>query len=67
MTNIDDKLDKVFPVARAKKKEGFVCSCERGSPRPGHVIRVPSFHAKSCHVRKKLAKESFEAGVTLNN
>ena len=72
MTSIDDELDKFYPGCGVnpdskRRKEGYVCSCEKGSPNPGYVIRVPSLHEKHCHVRKKLAKESFEAGVTLNN
>jgi len=37
-----------------RKREGYVCDCILGSPKPHYVIRVARLHDKDCHVRKKL-------------
>jgi hypothetical protein len=52
--------------AKAKRLREFICDCPLGSPNAGHVILVPALHKRTCHVRKTLARMSFEKGDLLN-
>jgi hypothetical protein len=54
---------------RAKTKGKFrldqICPCKNGS-KPGWVSITPTDHLRSCEIRKRIARMSYEEGDLLN-